>query len=253
MQLGFFSSPKASLAFPLALLLLLPGCNNGNAAGGRSSEGGAASTKTGAYVLVTQVRPEVPEKFFVSERHAHEVCATVARHQNRPVKPFPTLPADFVYERNTHASDGVRTMSRKVISVADTRNMSIDTGCEVRLATQGKHSVVSNGEEREAGWNEDGKVEISEPTPIGAEPVRASLLASYATPKRVHGVPLKCDAQGDCIIDSLVALVAEGVRPVVAVSRIDDVRTFGTVLVNEPVSFSTGKATDPTLFSLEAK
>lgn len=227
-----------SLSRFYAAALLLSPCSHGHAA-------------SASYVLVTQTRPESPDKFFVHERSGYALCAAVARNQNIAVKPFPVLPPDFVSKRTTYASDGKRTVFREVAWKIDSRKGQAQQGCEMRLASESTTAVTSDGQERIADQREDGKVHVGTAQPAPQEPVRASLLGLYTVPKTVRGVALKCSASGSCIVDPALALVAHGVRPAQAASRIDDTRTYGTALILEPVSLTVGKPVDPSLFVLE--
>lgn len=243
---------RAAAAMWMApLVLTLAACNEGNAARGAAAAGPGASAAPGSYVLVTQTRPEAPEKFFPNERRLHAVCAAVAGKQNIAIKPFPTLAPGFVSERKTYASDGKRTIYREVGYTIDTRKAEARYGCDMRLISQLRVALISDGQERTADQDEDGKVVTSEPQEAAREPVRASLLDSYSTAKAVNGVKLKCNADNSCIVDPAQALVARGVRPVQAAWRNDDVRTYGTALILEPVSLAVGKPVDAALFALQ--
>jgi len=250
MQLGFSPWWLARVVCAAALMAGVSACNKGNAAGAGGAADSRSGGKAGSYGLVTQTRPEAPEKYFPHERRAYALCAEVAQHTNAPVKPFPVLPPDFVSERSTYASDGSRTVVRKVMYTLD-GEATPENGCELRLARSARTDVVSNGQQRSADQAPDGQVYMEETEAPPKEPVRASRLAAYATAKRVNGVALKCSTDGVCIVDPDLILVADGPRPVQAASRIDDARTHGTVLVTEPVSLAVGKPVDPALFSLE--
>ncbi|MFC3457505.1 hypothetical protein [Massilia haematophila] len=248
-QLGGYALCGAVMVVGLA------GCGKGNAAGGADSTAPARKPGAGkgSYVLVTQLRPESPEKFFPMERRAYALCAGLAQGKNLPVKPFPPMPSDFAWERSTYASDGERSVNRKLVHSLDLRKMKPESGCEVSLDSQLTVALTSEGQERMANQDEDGNMLLSDPEPASEEAVRPSLLASFTQPRRINGVPLKCDAANACIVDPTVALVANGVRPVQASYRTDDPKTYGSALVQEPVSLSVGKPVSQELFSLEAK
>lgn len=233
-----YSMPRA-LCAAAGLTLALAACKDGS----------AAAT---SYVLVTQLRPEAPAQFFPRERGLHALCSAAARQKNIAVKPFPTIPGDFVSKRTTYASDGRRTVMREVGWFIDTRKGKVQDGCELRLASTWSAAVISDGQERSADQDENGKVHANEAQPSSNEPVRASLLARYTAPKTVKGVAVKCSDDNTCIVDPALALIKQGVRPVQAAARINDTRTYGTAMVLEPVSLSVGKAVDARLFTLEA-
>lgn len=257
MQLSVVWKPVARAVCALTVVLGVCACSKGSAAGDGDSAAapGAGTADAGGagagYVLQTQMRPEAPAKYFAAERGFHEACVALAKGLNLAVKPFPEVPADFVAERHTYASDGRRFTHRDIRYFADTRKMKPESACEVRLASQWRTSVVSDGQVRQAAQDEDGRVEVSEPQPAPDEPVRASLLASRTLAKRINGVPLKCN-DDSCIVDPAVVVAAEGTRPIQVAYRDNNVGTYGTALIVEPMSLSVGKPADPALFSLDA-
>lgn len=250
MQLGFTPWWLARIACAAALMAGVSACNKGNAAGAADTAPGGSSGKAGSYVLVTQTRPEAPEKYFPHERRAYGLCAEVAKHANKPVKPFPVLPPDFVSERATYASDGTRSTVRKVMYTID-GEATPENGCELRLARSWRIDVVSDGQQRSVDQAPDGQLYKEETEAPPKEAVRASRLAAFASVKRVNGIALKCSTDDTCIVDPALVLVADGPRPVQAASRVDDPRTHGTALITEPVSLAVGVPVDPALFSLE--
>lgn len=245
MQLNVGPRLLRQAAWMLVLAAALPACSDGNAAGAS-----AAGSGKGSYVLVTQVRPETPEKSFPAARWGYKLCQAAARQMKVAVKPFPALPAGFVSERTTYASDGKRSMVRKVSYLIDGQ-ATPDAGCAMRLASVTTASVIEGGRERSADTDKDGKVHVDEVEAAPPEPVRASSLEDRTQARRVNGVPLKCGSDGACIVDPDVVLVAQGRRPVQVSYRIDDPRTHGSALVVEPVSLTVGKPVDPALFVLE--
>jgi hypothetical protein len=234
-----------------ALMLSVVGCNNSNAAAGVLFASIADKAKVTNYVLVTRMRPEVPEKYFKHARWAYGVCTAAAKGIKHEVIPFPVLPQDFVIELTTYASDGKRTMVRKISYNLDPRKMTPENGCELRLVQSWSTGLTSNGQMRSGDLDMDGQVHLDETEAPPEEPVRASLLASRTQPKRINGVPLKCTVEGDCIVDPTVTLIKEGFRPVLAAYRVDDVATHGTALIVEPVSLTVGKPIDPAIFAVE--
>lgn len=255
MQLSWISGALSQVGCAVLMALSVSACNNGNAAGDAARGNGAVATaegaKTASYVLRTRMRPESPDKYFDKERGAYELCAGAARGLNLPVKPFPAIPADFVAESHTYASDGKRFSHRQVDYHLDPGRMTPEQGCEVRLASQWNVSVISDGREQSASQDEHGEVHVTEAEPVVAEPVRAAAIASRPLAKRINDVPVKCDEQGDCIVDPGVVLVAQGRRPVSVANRNDNVGVHGTALIVEPVSLAVGQRVDPGLFALE--
>ena len=253
MRINTLPTCGAAAMLMAPLVLILAACNEGNAARGATGAAASPGTASGSYVLVTQTRPEAPEKFFPHERNLYALCAALASKQNIAVKPFPTLPPGFVSDRKTYASDGKRIVYREVGYTIDARKAEAKDGCDMRLISQSRVALISDGQERTADQDEDGKVATGEAQPAVKEPVRASLLDSYTVAKSANGVKLKCNADGSCIVDPALAVVARGVRPVQVAWRNDDVRTYGTALILEPVSLTVGKPVDGALFALEPK
>ena len=251
MQLSVIWSPVAQILWSLVMLVGMSGCEKDSVAGDGELAAVAGDAKAG-YVLRTQMRPEVPAKYFAAERGFYQACVALANGMNVQVKPFTEVPEDFVAERHTYASDGKRSSHSDIRYFLDTRKMNPQSGCEVRLVSKWRTSVTSDGQERQAARDEDGHVEVSEPQPAPDDRVRASMLTSRTVSKRIGGVPLKCDAGDTCIVDPEVVVITEGARPVQAAYRDNSVSTYGTALLVEPVSLSLGAPADPTLFSLEA-
>jgi len=239
------------------LIVSVVGCNDGNAAGGAPGKRGADATTSGAgkgsYVLETQLRPEVPEKYFKAERFGYGVCIASAKMNKLPVKPFPAMPPGYVMSRDIYASDGKRFVHRSFTNGLDTRKMKPESACEARFVSRQFVTLQSDGQDRTAEQDEDGNFAVTDQVEALNEPVRASLVASYTQGKQMNGVALKCDEASICIVDPKVALVAEGWRPVQVAFRDDNPQTHGTALIREPVSLVAGKPVDPALFLLEAK
>lgn len=234
----------------LALLVLmwmgcaLAACSNGNAA--RS-----AAPAPGSYVLVTQFRPESPEKFFARQRGLYDMCASFASLHNLAATPFPELPSDLVDWRTTYASDGHRRVVREVMYALDFSEGETAGRCEMRLSSRLSVTVTSDGWEQTADVDDRGKVHVGARRPAGQEIARPTPLARYMIPKTVNGVRLKCSTDDSCIVDPEVVLVAQGPLPVQAASRNDAEEGYGTALILEPVSLAVGQPVDPALFALE--
>jgi hypothetical protein len=251
MQLSLDTRLLPHAACVTVLMLSVVGCNNSNAAEGAGSAFMADEAKVISYVLVTRMRPEAPEKYFKAARWGYGVCAEVAKSIKHEVIPFPVLRADFVTERIIYASDGKRTMVRKIWYDLDARKMTPENGCELRPVKGWSTALTSDGRQRSGQLDMDGRLHFDTAEGNPEEPVRASRLAMYTQPKRINGVPLKCTVEGSCIVDPTVVLIKEGYSPVLAAYRIDDVATHGTALIVEPVSLTVGKPIDPAIFAVE--
>lgn len=236
---------------PAACLLALGGCNNGNAVQGDTPA--ATTAATASYVLVTQARPESPEKYLGIQRASYDLCAQSLRANHLAAKPFPAAPEKLINARTTYASDGKRVVVREVLYKLDFYKGQVQGACEMRWSTLSNVAVLSGGQEQTAETDESGKVQRNPPSPAPAEPVSPSLLASYSLPKTINGVRLKCQADGSCIVDPAVVLVAWRKTPTEAASRSDPIPPFNTPIIVEPVSLTVGKPVDPALFALEEK
>jgi hypothetical protein len=239
------------LASAVVVLMALAACSDGKAGSAGSATASPVAADGGAsYQLVTQVRPENPGKAFPLERAAYEVCADAARAKNLPVKPLPQLPADFVTTRTTYASDGKQRLFREVKYKLSMANSGPENGCQMRVVSASSSELARSGKARIAEVNEEGALVVTDNRPADTEPVSQSKLAGYTLAKVINGVPLKCKAEA-CIVDPAQTVIALGKRPVIAADRLDEVRSFGTVLVTEPVSLSVGKPIDPAVFVQE--
>lgn len=235
--------------------LSLAACNHGEADAVGASPPGAGAAPSAvvastSYLLVTQARPEAPEKYLAIQRSTYELCAQALRQRGLVPKPFPVVPPVLVTARTTYASDGKRSVVREVTRKLDFVPGQLEGACEMRWSTLANVSVIGNGQEQTAETDEDGKVQVDPPQPSPAEPVRASLLAPYTIPKTLNGVRLKCRDADNCIVDPAVVLVAQRTSPVEAASRADPIAPFNTPIIVEPVSLLVGKPVDAALFSL---
>lgn len=244
------SSSLRPCALGLLCVMALGACSEGSA--GASAAGGASastSTSTPTYHLVTQLRPESPERFFGPARAAYDLCVESAKAKGLPVKPFPALGKDVVAARTVHAWDGKRRFFKETEWKIDTSaNFGAETGCAMKLASYWHSSVTTGTTSRSAGRSSDGEFALNDETPADDQVVDPARLARYTESKLMHGVQLKCTTEGDCIVDPALALVNLGNRPALAAARIEDART---PLLLEPVSLTVGKAVDPSLFKQE--
>ncbi|WP_332848626.1 hypothetical protein [Massilia sp. S19_KUP03_FR1] len=224
------------MALALAPALLLAACNNGVA---------APPAKEKSYVLVTQIRPESLDKFFGVERGVYKLCVAAAELLHEAVKPFPTIPPDFVESRVTYANDGQRDVKREVTYWMDEVPGASDklNGCALRIFSRQDIYVTSGGQVQHTNIDHDGTVTIGEPQRVMTEPFRTALVALHTRPKVINGVQLKCSDTDTCIVDPALVLVREEYRPVYVSKRLG-VKS----LVLEPVSLVVGKPVDPALF-----
>jgi len=227
---------------PLLLPLLLFGAGNNGVA--------APPVKAGApqksYVLVVQNRPESPEKFFAVERAVYDMCIASARLLNETVKPFPTVPRDFVERRETYANDGQRDVKREEVYAMEVVPGASDklNGCAWRIVRTQSIYVTSGGQVQHTFIDHDGTVTVAEPQSVMDEPFRTALVALHTRARTINGIELKCSDDDACIVDPALVLVKEGYRPVTVSMRLG-IKT----LVLEPVSLVVGKPVDPALFS----
>lgn len=222
----------------VALLLI-----SGNDAGARE----LASLKS--YFLVTQMRPENLKKVFQRERGVHQMCTAGAKLKNISVKPFPTLPPDFVMERRIYASDGKRTFYKETHFKVD--GASVEQGCAYKVTSTATSDIAQGGKARRTEQDELGALTTGDEMPDTTEPVSKSKLDRYTEAKVMKGVQLKCQG-ADCIVDPSLVVIALGRRPVVVVSRMDDESLFGTALITEPVSLTVGKPFDLSEFKQQS-
>lgn len=249
MQLTFLIKRASAGVGGICALIALAACSDGSA---RPAAGAAAPAAAGgsakSYYLVIQTRPENLQKIFKTERWAYGLCAAAAKLKKIPVKPFPTLPDDFVFERNIYASDGTRTYVKDIQFKID--DASVEQGCAYKLASLATTDIEHDGKARMTQQNEEGVLSTGEDMAADTEPVSQSKLASYTASKVINGVQLKCKATG-CIVDPALVVIAQGRRPVIAATRFDDLTVHGTALVTEPVSLSLGKPIDLSEFKQE--
>lgn len=233
----------------LSTSLLLGACSDTDAIGAGAKSAARGDGKS--YHLVVETRPLDFKRYFTVQRAAYDKCALNAKAKNMPVKPFPDIPADFVHDRKEYISDGKRFVTKETQHVTLQENMSVETGCEVTLATQSSDTLRADGKARTTDRQPDGTVTVGEELPDMSEPVAPRKLAGYNVSKTVKGVALKCSPEQQCIVDPEVALISDGQHPVQVAYRMDET-TFGVTLVAELVSLSVGKPIDPAAMALGA-
>lgn len=236
----------------LFALFSLAGCKDGGAvptAGGQPAQAASPGGTAKSYSLVTELRPENPEKLFAQVRWAHGVCASAAKLKNIPVKPFPTLPADFALARAIYASDGSQIFFKELNFKIE--GSDVETGCDYKIVSYGSSEIARGGRSRITQQDEAGVLTTGEEMESTTEQVDPARLAGYTEAKVINGVQLKC-RDADCIVDPALAVIASGRRPVLAAAKIDDGAIYGTPLRTEPVSLSVGKPIDLAPFKQEA-
>jgi hypothetical protein len=234
------------------LLLALEGCKQSSAAPGAAPDA-AGIVASSSYVLVTQNRPESLEKYLAFSRNVYALCASSADLRHEAVKPFPSVPLDFIDTRTTYASDGQRVVKREELYMVDFVDDEKHTACEMRVMRTSAVYISGGGRQQSSEMDVHGKVTVSEPEVSLEEPVRTSLLGQFTIPRIANGVQLKCGADNHCIVDPAVLLVTDAPDPVHAAWRIEGLPTYGTAAILEPISLSVGKPVDPSLFALDHK
>lgn len=230
-------------------LLALGACNDGKAARDAAPPGGIATPAN--YVLVTQFRPEQPEKFFEFFRASYDLCAAAANVSHIAVKPFPALPKDLILGRKTYASDGKRVVLRETASSVDFVKDNHKNDCEMRMTSHTNVSVISEGLDHKSFRDEDGKVTVDVPEPYDIPPLDTSALSRFTTARTVNGVNLKCNSLQLCIVDPALAVVRLSGEPAEAYTRVEGAGFGQTAMLTEPVSLVVGKPVDPALFALD--
>ena len=244
MQLVLFKGTGLLLSSACALLAL-SACSDGSAgqaaAATTAKAPATAAASAQSYYLVTQVRPENPDKLFQRERGVHEMCVAGAKLKRIVAKPFPVLPPDFVLERHIYASDGKQTFYKEIQFKID--GAEVGQGCAYKISSTAHSVITRDGKSRQTEQDEQGGLSTGEEQPDIAEPVSQSKLDLYTETKVMKGVQLKCQGTA-CIVDPSLVVIGFGRRPVVAASRMDDISLFGTALITEPVSLAVGKPID---------
>ncbi len=254
------------------MVLCLSGCNQ---AASEAASGTSASSQSNAisglssYELVLATRPEKPELYYAHIKPFHELCALAAQQLKVPVKPFLTLPANFVVERRTIATDGRNRLDKTEGSGlgGSQPTLSPDSGCATELGKSSNAQMTSNGKRQDIAVASNGTTAAS-PIEILVDmpPAKPQDLSDYSIKKTVLGHPVRCLGAANPVITSQLLLEAciydgpsnstlrdeEGKAILVYSRQYLPVGNKGapTVLVTEPVALSVGKPLDAALFKL---
>lgn len=253
------------------LCAVLCGCNRPSADVAASGQDTANPLKSYAsYELVLATRPEQPELYYKHIKPFYEICAVAAQVLKVPVKPFLSLPANFIVERHTMATDGKNRMDRKEGFGLGGVNplLAPQTGCTTELGKSSITQVTFDGRRQDIVVSGNGAAEVFTSAELTEIPPRkAQDLRDYAVRKTALGVSLRCLDSTHPIISSkslLEACIYDGVggsrlldeegKVILVYSRqLAPVGNGGAAntLVTEPVRVSVGKYVDPSLFKLQ--
>jgi hypothetical protein len=182
---------KPVVLLPIVACALLAGCDKPVTAAASPAPVVAGSGDSYELVQVKRQDPPHAQLNFYKDT-AYHICATTARQLNVPVKPFPQLPADPVYERVTTITNGVSTVVKSERMVGDTSDaLDYKTGCEVTISTE-KVVNVAIFHANKATHISDGKVEdvVDMPLPAYAKGVKDT--SDYTEARTHNGVAMRC-------------------------------------------------------------
>lgn len=182
---------KPVLLLPIVACSLLGGCEKPVPAAVAAPP--AVSGSSDSYELVQVKRQDPPHaQLNFYKDTAYHICATTARQLNVPVKPFPQLPADPVYERVTTITNGVSTVVKTERMVGDTSDaLDYKSGCEVTISTE-KIVNVAIFHANKATHISDGKVEDVLDMPLPAYAKGPKDTSDYSEARTQNGVPMRC-------------------------------------------------------------
>jgi len=180
------------LLLPIVACLLLAGCGK-PVPDAAASPAPASSDALVSYELVQVKRQDPPHaQLNFYKDTAYHICATTARQLNVPVKPFPPLPADPVYERVTTITNGVSTVVKSERMVGDTSDaLDYKSGCEVTISTA-KIVNVAIYHANKATHISDGKVEDVADMALPAYAKGPKDTSDYTEARTQNGVAMRC-------------------------------------------------------------
>lgn len=274
MQLGTCSSRPLRSGWITSCLacLIVCGCDRGaaDAASNGPATARASSTSSAAYDIVLATRPEQSAIYYKHIKPFYDLCAVAARELNVPVKPFLTLPADFVVERRRIVTDGKNRMDKTEGAGLGSSDLMLSPkgGCATDLGVSSVTQLTSNGKRQNISVSSEGSSDISPPETLVDAPARKSGdLGDYSVKKSVLGVSVRCLSATHPVISSQTLLEAciydgtdgttllddEGKAILIYSRQLSPVGNGGpaNTLVTEPIKVSVGKAIDANLFKLQ--
>lgn len=240
----------------LPLLASLSGCNREAAS--------APAAQAQAYKLVTQHRPVSLQAYHAMGRAAYDMCVALAEQNKQPVKPFVTIPHDFVAQRDTMQSDGVSYYWKVQTYELNLPDIKPEQGCATRIEETVSVDRTAKGKIDRMSSGADGVAETTS-TLDDAAPAASSAnndeLSAYTVARKENGIALKClppDAPvlqagigtEMCLVDAGGGRTLRSARgdALVAFSRVTSAESTRGVVMIEPVSLQLGKA-DAAVFS----
>lgn len=240
----------------LPLLSSLSGCNRDAVS--------APVAKAAAYQFVTQHRPVSLQAYHAMSRGAYSSCVTVAKQNNQPVKPFVTIPPDFVAQRDTMQSDGVSYYWKTQTYELNVASINPEQGCATRIEETVSIERIGRGKIDRMGIGADGTAET---TSAAHDSARADNsgdideLSGYTVARKENGIALKCLPPGApvlqagmgtemCLVDAGDGRTLRSSRgdALVAFARVTSAESLRGVVMIEPVSLALGKF-DSTVFT----
>lgn len=273
MQLGTCSFQQLRSGWIASCLacLIVCGCDRGTADAAPNGPSTArASSSSSAYEVVLATRPEQSAIYYKHIKPFYDLCAVAARELNLPVKPFLTLPADFVVERRTIVTDGKNRMDKTDGAGLGSSDLTLSPkgGCATDLGTASVTQRIFNGKRQNVTVNSDGSSEISAAeTLVDVPAMKSGDLGDYSVKKSVLGISVRCLGATHPVISSQTLLEAciydgtdgttlldeEGKAILVYSRQLSPLGSGGpgNTLVTEPTMIAVGKAVDSNLFKLQ--
>lgn len=247
-------------AVPLAALLLLGACGKTSGSATAAPAAGAPHAAGDSYELVQVARQEPAGQGLDMVRDvAYALCKIGAQAAHKPVKPFPTPPAGYGETRITTIGNGKSIVIRtETAGGGDSTGMTIENGCEFRIAMQRSVAVkiIHANRITRLGSDDGGPAKVADVSDMPAWPARARPQKStqeYSEPRTVNGVALRCvpkdywlkdanrrfDMREMCVYAKDGIVLDDAFEPLIVLShvRVDllDSRYAYTV-ITEPVS-----------------
>lgn len=138
-----------------------------------------------SYEIVTVTRPESVEKLLALERLHYKLCAQAARQKGRSVQPFPEVPADYFYERNTWVSDGKAFMRRSERYGLDPTSLTPEKGCATRFVVSSTSEVRRGTQLRAESVSLEGNRKTREDEVLAPRAPQLRSLEGYTVAKSV--------------------------------------------------------------------
>ncbi|MFZ6843638.1 hypothetical protein [Undibacterium sp. RuTC16W] len=216
---------------------------------------------SGSYEVVTTIRPETISKYQAIAKVIYDGCVSSAQLSKLSYKPFVTIPASFIRQKDTYISDGKAFYTKTDTWSIDISDTQPDKGCATSIAHTVSTQSVHDGYIYAVDIDKDGHSNSSSPEQYNIAAAAAVDKSAYKLAKAINNVSLGCLDTNDllaglatefCIVkdEAGVALTTFDQQPIPAYVRSLATNDAEGAMLTEPVSAKIGIQVNPSVFSI---